>query len=69
MTPFYVFNRFQAVWGVGLGDRINSCLMASAQIAVMLIGVAYFWKQGLKFLALVCSLFLVGYYFFYFFIN
>ncbi len=64
LTPFQPLNGFQASWGT-LGDKINSSLLALAEIAMMSLGVFHLARRQVKFGAIALGFFMAGYYFFY----
>ena len=64
LMPLYPLNGFQASWGT-VADKINSSIVAVAQIGVMIVGVSYLYQRGLKLFALTWVFFALGYYLFY----
>ena len=64
LMPLYPLNGFQASWGT-LADKINSSIVALAQIGVMMVGAAYLYQRRLKLFAMTWTFFALGYYVFY----
>lgn len=64
LTPFGLFNGFRSAWAT-TGDKINSLILMSAQIALMGFGMAALWRRGERFLSLFLGLFVAGYYSFH----
>lgn len=64
LTPFYVIHGTVSSWGT-IGDKINSLIIALAQLSLMAAGAAWIWQKGLRQLSVMLAVFVAGWFMFY----